>query len=114
MSNNENVKQNRRLRKKLYLGEFTVYGFDLSFDFDGMEPQGASDFLDEIIELVESRDLIIAGGGDTKSFGLFICAAARYASATEEDRAALISWLEAKPVVKEIVAGELVNAYYES
>jgi len=114
MSNNENVKQNRRLRKKLYLGEFAVYGFDLSFNFEGMDPQGASDFLDEIIELVESRDLIIAGGGDAESFGLFICAAARYGSATEEDRAALTSWLEAKPQVKDIEVGELVDAYYAS
>ncbi|MCP4326678.1 MAG: DUF469 family protein, partial [Alteromonadales bacterium] len=33
MSINQNIKRSRRLRKKLYIDEFSVYGFEITITF---------------------------------------------------------------------------------
>jgi uncharacterized protein YggL (DUF469 family) len=102
----------RRLRKKLYLGEFAVLGFEFSCDLNVDDEEGFDLLLDEFLEFIEVRDLCMGGGGNTKSFTAFIHSYHRYGSATAQDIDAITSWLEAKSNVSNVVVGQLVDANY--
>ncbi len=103
----------RRLRKKLYLGEFAVLGFEFSCTLNLDTEDAFDSWLDQLIEFIESRDLCMGGSGDTKSFSGFICSAHRYKSAVDEDREAVKNWLESSGVASNVVIGGLVDAYYD-
>ncbi|MDN3696225.1 MULTISPECIES: YggL family protein [Vibrio] len=103
--------KNRRIRKKLYLGEFAILGFDVSCktsitDFDSYDK-----FVDEFIDYIDGINLCFGGGG-LELFEGFLCSTERYKSVTEEEQAQVIAWLEAREEVKEAVAGPLVDANY--
>ncbi|WP_163132580.1 YggL family protein [Agarivorans sp. Alg241-V36] len=101
----------RRLRKKLYLEEFAVFGFICACDLDETEA-GFDLFLDELVDVVEARGLIIGGGGSAKEFAAFVASQQRYGSATEEDRQAVEQWLSAQPRTSQVVIGKLIDANY--
>ncbi len=104
--------KSRRLRKKLYLDEFSVLGFEFSFDLNVDDEEGFNSLLDELIGFIEDRELSMGGGGNTKSFSALICSEHRYGSATNQDRDALTSWLQSKPSISNIVVEQLVDANY--
>jgi len=55
-----------RLRKKLFLDEFSVLGFEFSSDID--EGEGKfDDLIDGLIEFFDKRNLFFSGGGGVKS-----------------------------------------------
>ncbi|MFT6909798.1 MAG: hypothetical protein ACJAS1_006525 [Oleiphilaceae bacterium] len=101
--------KSRRLRKKLYLDEFSVLGFELSFDF--VSDENFNSFLAELIDLIESRELILGGGG-LKPFNAFIFSEYRYKSATYGDRNAVKDWLVENDSVENIIINPLVDANY--
>jgi uncharacterized protein YggL (DUF469 family) len=101
----------RRLRKKLYLDEFAVFGFECACDLDETEA-GFDLFLDELVEVVEARGLIIGGGGSATEFAAFVASEQRYGSATEEDRQFVEQWLSAQPRTSMVVVGKLIDANY--
>lgn len=80
--------RSRRLRKKLFSGEFTVYGFSIGCELSIHNASGYDVFIDELIDFVETRSLIIGGGGSHNKFDCFVVAEGRYDSPTEEDRSA--------------------------
>ena len=110
---------NLRQRKKLCVGEFQEFGFPLHITFRaGLDDAGYSAFLDEFFDLVESRSLITAFGGSApadadapQQHEGFVCRDVR-GSASEDDRTALLTWLQARHEVVEARAGELVDAWY--
>ena len=103
----------RRLRKKLYWGEFAVLGFEFSCALN-LDTEAAYDsWLDQLIEFIERRDLCMGGSGDTQSFSAFICSAYRYKSAIDDDREAVKTWLESSGGASNVVIGELIDAYYD-
>ncbi|MDO8272151.1 MAG: 50S ribosome-binding protein YggL [Gammaproteobacteria bacterium] len=102
----------RRLRKKLYLGEFAVLGFEFSCALNLETEDDYDSWLDQLIEFIERRDLCMGGGGDTELFSAFICSAHRYKSAIDDDREAVKNWLESSGVASNVVIGGLVDAYY--
>ncbi len=102
----------RRLRKKLYLGEFAVLGFELSADLNLEAEDDYDSWLDQFIEFIESRNLCMGGSGSVKSFSAFICSTGRYSSARDEDREAVKHWLDSSGVTSNVVIGGLVDAYY--
>jgi uncharacterized protein YggL (DUF469 family) len=65
-----------------------------------------------MIDFVESRNLMIAGGGGLDVFDTLVSSSDRYDSASEEDRHALSNWLEEKSLIKNVEVGDLVNANY--
>ncbi len=98
--------RSRRLRKKLHLGEFQEFGFA----FKNQIKPGAREeiFIDALLdEVIEPRGLEF-GGWVTVGF---ITKAAR-GSVSEEDRAAVMAWLRARPEVESALASELVDAWY--
>lgn len=100
----------RRLRKKLYLGEFAVLGFEFSCQLADQTDATYDAFIDELVEFVEGRNLMVFGGGSEDNFDAFVSSQQRYGSATEEDREATQAWLDANAKVKSAKVGELVDA----
>jgi len=106
-----NIKS-RRLRKKLYLDEFAVLGFEISCSIGVKSSDEFDSFLDQLVSFVEVHELIMGGGGDVKEFSAFICSEHRYVSATNEDRDNIKAWLNNNEAANNIVIGELVDANY--
>jgi uncharacterized protein YggL (DUF469 family) len=104
--------RNRRLRKKLYLDEFQVKGFGLACQITSDDQDKLDAFFDGLITLIESRDLSIGGGGNEDKFQGYIIGGGRYDSATEEDREAVLQWLESQEIVSDCSVDGLTDAYY--
>ncbi len=103
----------RRLRKKLYLGEFQEHAFELKADFKpGLSEDGLDALLDAFIDTVEARDLDFVGGFDAGWLEGTVMSAHRYQSPSEEDRQALIDWLKAREEVAEVNASNFFDAWY--
>lgn len=103
--------KNRRIRKKLYLGEFAILGFEVSCvtsinDFDSYDQ-----FVDEFIDYIDSIGLCFGGGG-LELFEGFLCSIERYRSVTEEEKALVATWLENRQEVTKVETSELVDANY--
>lgn len=113
MGSNQNIKRSRRLRKKLYIDEFSVYGFEIKITFADFDENSFDAFLDEVVEFIESRNLMIEGGGGVDEFEAFISSNERYGSATDDDRNAVSNWLEEKLIVQSVEVSELVDANYD-
>ena len=103
----------RRIRKKLYLGEFQELAFELKADFkESLEDEALEALLSDFVDFVESRNLDYMGGfGETWIEGT-IMAHKRYGSPTEEDRQALTDWLKARKEVASASASELYDAWH--
>ena len=103
--------KNRRLRKKLFLGEFAILGFEISCETDINDFDRYDAFVDEFIDYIDGLNLCFGGGG-LELFEGFLCCNARYADATEEQKAQVVAWLEAREEVKSVQTSELVDANY--
>jgi len=104
---------NRRQRKKLRVGEFQELVFEVSIRFgQPMEGPRLDAFMDEFIDLVESRRLVAGGGGG----GLeaeWVVSTWNRGSTTEEDRRAVLDWLLSHPEVADAKAGALMDGWYD-
>ncbi|BCG14522.1 MULTISPECIES: YggL family protein [Vibrio] len=103
--------KSRRIRKKLFLGEFAILGFEISCETDINDFDRYDAFVDDFIDYIDELGLCFGGGG-LELFEGFLCSTNRYGSATKEQKAQVIKWLEARPEVKSAQAGELVDANY--
>jgi len=113
MKIDQNVKRSRRLRKKLYVNEYRVYGFEVSLSFKEMDESALDPFLDEMVDFVGSRNLMIAGGGGIDVFDAFVSSSDRYGSTSEEDRRVFSNWLKEKSLIKNVELGDLVDANFD-
>lgn len=113
MSRPKATNRSRRLRKKLFLDEFAVHGFEVSCRIDFPSAAAADAFMDDFIGLIESRALCF-GGAVSHRGGLdgFVTSAHRYGSATEADRRRVGQWLDAWPEVSAVRVGALTDACY--
>ncbi len=103
--------KSKRVQKKLYLGEFAVYGFEVSGKI--AQESEFDDFFDNFIDFIESRNLCFGGGYTKSHFDGFITHIERYASAREDDRQEIEKWLSSQSNVMDTVIGSLVNANYD-
>ncbi|MDF4735767.1 YggL family protein [Vibrio parahaemolyticus] len=103
--------KNRRIRKKLFLGEFAILGFEISCETDINDFDRYDAFVDDFIDYIDTLGLCFGGGG-LELFEGFLCSTERYCSATEEQKAQVVAWLEARPEVKSAKAGDLLDANY--
>jgi len=103
--------KSRRIRKKLFLGEFAILGFEISCETDIKDFDRYDAFVDDFIDYIDGLGLCFGGGG-LELFEGFLCSIDRYGSTTEEQKAQVIAWLEARPEVKNAKAGNLVDANY--
>lgn len=99
-------KQKRRLRKKLFKGEFTVY--HLIFEFTP-KTSDSEHLADDLIKFLKSRNLGVCGFFGEPAWGV-VSTSERYKSVTETDKIAIVSWLNAREDVTKLVAW-LSDAY---
>jgi uncharacterized protein YggL (DUF469 family) len=104
----------KRLRKKLRLGEFREFGFEISFRLsDDLDQPGLDGFWDSFIgEAIEARGLM-CGGACGCAWDVFVTRTGRH-SATEEDRRGLTGWLERHPNVSDVRIGPLIDAWHSA
>jgi uncharacterized protein YggL (DUF469 family) len=112
MKTTNQVKRSNRLNKKLYVGEYAVLGFEVSFKLTEVDEQTFDTFFTEIVEFVESRELIMGGAGGSETFSIYVSSYGRYTSATEEDRSAFEQWLSAREFITDKNVAALTDAYY--
>jgi uncharacterized protein YggL (DUF469 family) len=105
-------KMNRRLRKKLYLGEFAITGFEFSCSIDEMDETKVNDFFSELLTFLESNNMLFSGGGTKDNFGGYITSQLRYGSLTAADSETLKTWLSGKAGVTDILLEDLSDAIY--
>ena len=103
--------KSRRIRKKLFLGEFAILGFEISCETDINDFDRYDVFFDDFVDYIDGLGLCFGGGG-LELFEGFLCSTDRYGNATEEQKEQVLAWLEARPEVKTAKASELVDANY--
>ena len=106
---------NRRQRKKLRVGEFQELVFEVRIRFhQAMKEARLDTFLDDLIELTESRRLAV--GGFVGTLPLLategIVSTLKRGSPTEEDRQAVLNWVRQRPEVAEVEVGDFVDGWY--
>ena len=103
---------NRRLRKKRHLGEFKEFGFEISLKLRPELTELELDaWLDDLIEVVEGRNLGLCGGGNLEQDYYCIRLRGR-APVTIEDREALEKWLSQDGRLISSQVGALEDAWY--
>lgn len=107
------IKRSRRLRKKLYLDEFAIMGFEFSCKIDLSEEADYGAFFDNFAGQVEDRNLFVSLDGNEDLFEGFVTSGDRYGSATEDDRQAIEKALSEYKIVSDVTIGPLVDACYE-
>ncbi|AZY48012.1 YggL family protein [Bordetella avium] len=106
---------NRRQRKKLRLGEFQELGFTLHLSFHSPLDEAAYErHGDAIIERIEALGLCVGGLGGTLPIAETegFVSSWNPGSVTPEQVSRLLEWCRARPEVKEVRAGELVDAWH--
>lgn len=103
----------RRLRKKLYLGEFQEHAFEIKATFNKALDDTALDaLLSAFIDTIEARQLCFIGGFDAEWLDGTLVADKRYASPSEDDRKAVEEWLKARSEVASTETSALFDAHY--
>lgn len=103
-----NKRRSRRLRKKLFVGEFIELGFEFEADLAApLTPEAEGELIGRFLaEVIEPRSLDL-GGWITSGF---IAHGAR-GSASDDDRAAIHAWLATQPEISEVRIGPLMDAW---
>lgn len=109
----EKPSRNRRLQKKLYMGDWAILGFEFSFKLTDASDEQYELFFNSLEELVNAEELYISLDNNSESFEGSVTSAQRYGNATEEDRAAIETLLNSHSIVSEVIVGKLVDAFYE-
>ena len=105
----------KRLRKKLFKGEFREMGFYLRFRLsEEITEEQLDAFLDQFLgEAIEANGLEFGGGGGRNEWQGFV-ALNRRGSVTDEHRQQVGRWLAEHPRVLDHEIGELRDAWYDS
>jgi uncharacterized protein YggL (DUF469 family) len=104
-----------RQRKKQRIGEFQELSFEADLVFRApMQGEPYDDFLVSLSHFLDARGLLAGGFGGAMPLletGGIVARADR-GSATEDDAAAVVGWLRARPEVKDAKASQLFDAWY--
>ena len=107
--------RSKRLRKKLYVEEFKVLGFEIDMKFvDSSSDEALDKFFDDFLQqAIEGNDLVFGGGGTKEGFSGFVVPAGRYESATEEHRKLVSEWLGRNELLESHETSGLVDANFD-
>ena len=103
--------QNRRLRKKMRIGEFREDCFPVKFRMKAtLSTDELGSFTDRFITMIENAGLQFGGGGGSDWKG--IVETFRRGSTTEKQRDAVLAWLETQDEVSGVSGGEIFDGWY--
>lgn len=115
LSNRRLRRLNLRQRKKRHVGEFQELLFRADARFhDALSPEAFEAWVHEFLSLMEGRQLLaVVGGGklDLASTSAMVFRDGR-GSPSEDDRQAVLTWLQARPEVAEASVDAFVDAWY--
>ena len=101
----------KRMRKKLYLGEFQEFGFEVQFRLPAeLSAADLEVFFERFMAEAVERNGLMAGGGCGTDWDIFVTLADR-GSAEEKHRKLVDDWLKNSSQVSEIRIGPLVDAW---
>lgn len=109
----EQPNRNRRLRKKLYLEEFAILGFEFSFKLTEASDEQYESFFECFAELVNNEELYIGLDNISELFEGSVTSTDRYGNATEENRTAIETFLNDQAIISDVKVGALVDAFYD-
>ncbi len=99
----------KRLRKKLHLGEFREFCFEISFETEASLSDNDRDvLLDSFIAMIEQNRLQVGVGGLHEWSGMVQL----NRRSTEQHRQLVADWLDEHPHVHKVQVGELVDAWH--
>ncbi len=106
---------NQRQRKKMRVGEFTEYVFDVELTFrEPIEGKQYGSFIVGLFDFLEQRRLLGGGFGGhrplTATSG--VITTMERGSPTEEDREAVAQWLRARPEVADVRVLEMTDGWH--
>jgi uncharacterized protein YggL (DUF469 family) len=106
---------NQRQRKKLRVGEFTEYVFDVELIFrESVDEDAHSALIDDLFGFIEERGMI--GGGFGGRFPLTatsgVITTLERGSPGEDDREAVEQWLRARPEVADVRVHALIDGWH--
>ena len=108
------IVRNRRQRKKLYLDEFAILGFEFSCKIN-LETDGDYEhFFDTFADIINQRNLFVGIDGDDNTIKGFVTSRDRYGSATEDDIKTVQEALTTQKAISEVTVGKLVDAFYNT
>jgi len=107
------VGRSRRLRKKLYVDEFAIMGFEFTCKVDIDSDTQFEAFLEAFADVAEDKNLLISLDNDDEQFEGFVTSHDRYGSATEEDKTAIEAVLLAHSIVSDVEVSKLVDVFNE-
>ena len=110
----DQIVRNRRQRKKLYLDEYAIFGFEFSLTINMEREEDYDQFFDAFADVIDDRNLFVNVDGHDGKLEGFVSSGDRYGSATEEDKQAIEAILNAQSIISDIVIGRLVDAFYEA
>ncbi|WP_417223407.1 50S ribosome-binding protein YggL [Amphritea sp.] len=102
-------KHNRRLRKKLYLGEFAVNLFEIHVKLSTSKESDLDAFIASFVDQLEKQGLTYFGYSDPDGIQGHVLSQQRYESPTESQRQALSEWCGTYPTIESYELGELVD-----
>ena len=102
--------KSKRVQKKLFLGEFAVYGFEVSGKI--AQESEFDCFFDDFMIFIESKGLCFGGGYTKDFFDGFITHMNRYDSVSEDERQEIESWLSSQGSLSDIKVDGLVDSNY--
>lgn len=106
---------NRRQRKKLRVGEFQEFIFQLDATFkSSMDAAAYEAFIDAFTDFADAKGLSVWGMGGSLPItqtGAWIQKSGR-GSPAQTDRDALVTWLQERPDVATAVAGDFEDGWH--
>jgi len=96
----------------MYLGEFSIMGFEFSCKINLDSEAEYEVFFDQFADFVDGKNLFVSLDANEELFEGFVTSGDRYGNASEEHRKAVEQALSSYAIVSEVTVGELINAYY--
>lgn len=102
---------NKRIRKKKCIGEFKELAFSLEASYEKLTPENADEMVEKILDKVHDLNMTCGGTFDLDHFDLFVVTG-RIHTDEEKRRAELIDFIKAISGIKDLKAGDFVDAWY--
>jgi uncharacterized protein YggL (DUF469 family) len=99
-------KYSKRIRKKKRIGEFRQYGFSVDI-YCGPDPEGK--IVDQVIDIIVSKRLYCAGGGDDDKYQFFVDDLR-----SEEDKIFVINEFKKIEGVTNVIAYDTVDVWNDN
>lgn len=107
-------KLKRRLRKKIRVGEFQEFGFQVEVKFKlNLSKSVSNKFYSDFIALIEENKLAFGGGSSPESLQGFVTGWEKYRSPTDVQRKKIENWLKDRKEISKCEVGILKDAWYD-